>query len=158
MTSWSAIFWRSSESCRGTVRNRANISSTSRWSCSSTSMTSRVSSLMAAHLPAPAGPETVPSCADSPAGDGKDARRRGWIGTGGVMSLRGEGAPASHPARTLAIVVAAVYLAVGIVGFLVTGFDRFAAVTGEKLLGIFELNPLHNLVHIVVGVRGLALA
>jgi hypothetical protein len=74
------------------------------------------------------------------------------------MSLRGEGAPASHPARTLAIVVAAVYLAVGIVGFLVTGFDRFAAVTGEKLLGIFELNPLHNIVHIVVGVLGLALA
>lgn len=74
------------------------------------------------------------------------------------MSLRGEGAAASHPARTLALVVAAVYLAVGIVGFLVTGFDRFAAVTGERLLGIFELNPLHNIVHIVVGVLGLALA
>ena len=67
-------------------------------------------------------------------------------------------AAVSHPARTLALAFAAIYLAVGIVGLLITGFDRFAAVTGERLLGIFEINPLHNLVHVLIGVVGLWLA
>src|SRR5215210_4989237 len=42
----------------------------------------------------------------------------------------------------------------GVIGFFVTGFDDFAAHTGESLLG-FMINPLHNIVHLVIGVAGL---
>jgi hypothetical protein len=49
-----------------------------------------------------------------------------------------------------ALVVGVVYLLVGIVGFFVTGFDGFAAEHGEKLV-IFHLNPLHNIVHVLLG-------
>lgn len=57
----------------------------------------------------------------------------------------------------LALAFGAVYLLVGIVGFFVTGFDDFAANdTGETLL-IFDINPLHNIVHIAIGIAGLVL-
>jgi hypothetical protein len=59
--------------------------------------------------------------------------------------------------QALALVVGAVYTVVGIAGFFVTGFDDFFAHTGEELLG-FEVNPFHNLVHLVIGLAGLALA
>jgi len=50
-----------------------------------------------------------------------------------------------------------VFVVVGIAGFIATGFDDFAAHdTGEKIL-IFEVNPLHNIVHLALGVLGLAL-
>jgi hypothetical protein len=61
-----------------------------------------------------------------------------------------------HPAQLLALVIGAVYTLVGIAGFLVTGFDNFAAETDKTLLG-FEVNPLHNLVHLVIGVAGLVM-
>lgn len=48
-------------------------------------------------------------------------------------------------------VFGAVYLAVGLLGFAVTGGVGFASSEGALLLGIFELNPLHNLVHLAVG-------
>src|SRR3954452_12747562 len=58
----------------------------------------------------------------------------------------------------LALVFGAIYLLVGIVGFFITGFsDFFAHDTGKNLL-IFEINGMHNVVHIVVGVAGLVLA
>lgn len=43
-----------------------------------------------------------------------------------------------------------VYVLVGVVGFFLTGLRGFAASTGPSLLG-FTVNPLHNLVHILVG-------
>jgi ABC-type transport system involved in multi-copper enzyme maturation permease subunit len=64
--------------------------------------------------------------------------------------------PAWHPAQLLALAIGAVYTLVGILGFLVTGLDNFAAETNKTLLG-FELNPLHNLVHLAIGLAGLAL-
>jgi hypothetical protein len=58
----------------------------------------------------------------------------------------------------LALAFGAIYLLVGIVGFFVTGFDDFFAHnTEEKLLGIFEINGMHNVVHILIGVAGLVL-
>jgi hypothetical protein len=59
--------------------------------------------------------------------------------------------------RRLALGIGAAYVLVGVLGFFVTGFDDFAAVTDEKLLGIFALNPLHNVVHLLIGFGGLAL-
>jgi hypothetical protein len=59
----------------------------------------------------------------------------------------------------LALAFGAIYLLVGIVGFFVTGFDDFAGNSQhEMLLGLFMINPLHNIAHILVGVAGLALA
>ena len=57
----------------------------------------------------------------------------------------------------LALVFGAVYLLIGIIGFFITGFDNFFSHTGETLLG-FEINGMHNVVHILIGVAGLVLA
>jgi hypothetical protein len=60
--------------------------------------------------------------------------------------------------QMLALAFGAIYLLVGIVGFFVTGFgDFFAHDTNQTLLG-FEINGMHNVVHIVIGVAGLLLA
>ncbi|HEX2074153.1 MAG TPA: DUF4383 domain-containing protein [Geodermatophilus sp.] len=60
--------------------------------------------------------------------------------------------------QLLALVFGAVYTLVGIIGYFVTGFDNFFAHdTNETLLG-FEVNGMHNLVHLLIGVAGLVLA
>lgn len=59
--------------------------------------------------------------------------------------------------QTLAAVVGAVYLLIGIIGFFETGFSDFAEHTGDELLGL-GINPLHNVVHIATGLLGLAMA
>src|SRR5215204_3936725 len=61
-----------------------------------------------------------------------------------------------HPSQLLALAIGAVYTLIGILGFLVTGFENFAAETNKTLLG-FEINALHNLVHLAIGLAGLAL-
>ena len=60
-------------------------------------------------------------------------------------------------AQTLALAVGVIYTLVGIAGFFVTGFDGFASNNGESLLG-FEVNPLHNIVHLVIGIAGIVLS
>ena len=66
--------------------------------------------------------------------------------------------------QTAAAVVGAVFLAVGVLGFIpgiTTNFDQmsFAGHHSEaKLLGIFQVSILHNIVHILFGVAGLAMA
>ena len=57
----------------------------------------------------------------------------------------------------LALAFGAIYLLIGIIGFFITGFDNFAEHTDLTLLG-FEINPLHNIVHILVGAAGIALS
>jgi len=53
--------------------------------------------------------------------------------------------------QKFALVAGLVYLGVGVVGFFVTGFDGLVATSDEALLGIFLLNPFHNIVHIGLG-------
>jgi Domain of unknown function (DUF4383) len=66
--------------------------------------------------------------------------------------------------QTAAAVVGATFLAVGILGFvpgITTNYDTmtFAGHESEaKLLGIFEVSVLHNIVHLLFGVVGLAMA
>lgn len=61
------------------------------------------------------------------------------------------------PSQWLALATSVLFIAVGIAGFVVTGFDDFAEHdTGETLIG-FEVNPLHNIVHLVLGLIGLGL-
>lgn len=42
------------------------------------------------------------------------------------------------------------YVLVGILGFFVKSHG-FAATSGGKLLGLFEVNPLHNIAHLLIG-------
>jgi len=66
----------------------------------------------------------------------------------------------SSPNRIVATVFGAVYLLVGLLGFAVTGGVGFLATEGGLLLGIFAVNPLHNVAHLLIGaallVAGLA--
>ena len=57
----------------------------------------------------------------------------------------------------LGYVLGGVYLLVGLLGFTVSGGHSFADHDGGLLLGIFMVNPLHNVVHLAVG-AALALA
>ncbi|GGI06538.1 DUF4383 domain-containing protein [Egicoccus halophilus] len=67
------------------------------------------------------------------------------------------GTAGKHPAQYLALAIGVLYVLIGIAGFFVTGFDGFADPDGELLLGVFEVNPLHNIVHLLIGAAGLAL-
>lgn len=50
------------------------------------------------------------------------------------------------------LLIGAAYVGVGFIGFFITGFSNFLSDTGDTLLfGFASLNPMHNLVHIVVG-------
>ena len=65
------------------------------------------------------------------------------------------GAPTRAGSRTWGEIVTAVlgaaYLLVGVAGFFVTGGVGVADAEGSKLLGLFEVNPLHNVVHLGIG-------
>jgi len=66
----------------------------------------------------------------------------------------------SSPNRIVATIFGAIYLLVGLLGFAVTGGVGFLATEGGLLLGIFAVNPLHNVAHLLIGaallVAGLA--
>ena len=57
----------------------------------------------------------------------------------------------SSPNRVLGAVVGAAYLLLGILGFTVTGGVGFFAPEGGLLLGLFEVNVAHNVLHILIG-------
>lgn len=56
----------------------------------------------------------------------------------------------TSPNRLLATIFGAVYLLVGVLGFFVTSGIGFAATTGNNLI-IFAVNPLHNVIHLLIG-------
>ena len=68
-------------------------------------------------------------------------------------STRGRtGRLTDSPNRLLGTVFGVVYLLVGLLGFAYTGFSDFAGTnTDDKILGIFEVNPLHNIAHLLIG-------
>jgi len=70
----------------------------------------------------------------------------------GIHSASQEGliAMRTSPNRLLATTFGAVYLLVGLLGFLVTAGVDFFATEGGKLI-IFEVNPLHNVIHLAIG-------
>ena len=67
-------------------------------------------------------------------------------------------------ARTFATLVGAAFLATGILGFIpgiTSNYDDMAFASddsGAKLLGLFQVSILHNLVHVAFGVAGLLAA
>ena len=68
------------------------------------------------------------------------------------------------PIQAAAALVGAVFLLVGVLGFIpgiTTGYDGLEAAGHEshaELLGIFQVSVLHNVVHLLFGVAGIALA
>jgi hypothetical protein len=71
---------------------------------------------------------------------------------------------ARRPVQLAATVVGAVFLLVGILGFVpgvTTDYDQLAITghgSGALLLGVFAVSILHNLLHAAFGVAGLVLA
>jgi len=59
--------------------------------------------------------------------------------------------------QLLALAFGVVYLLIGVIGFFITGFDDFFGMSDDSLLG-FMINPMHNVVHIVIGAAGIALS
>jgi hypothetical protein len=55
------------------------------------------------------------------------------------------------PNRILATVFGIVYILIGVAGFFVTSGVGFFDTTGGLLLGIFEVNILHNVAHVLIG-------
>jgi hypothetical protein len=80
------------------------------------------------------------------------------------MAQRSPSTTTRSPVRTAAQVVAAVFLLVGVLGFIpgiTTGYDtlQFAGHHSDAmLLGVFNVSILHNIVHLLFGAAGLALA
>jgi hypothetical protein len=66
------------------------------------------------------------------------------------MGLRDRFSGVSSVNQFVGTVFGGVYIAVGILGSFVTT-DGFAATTGGKLADGFEVNPLHNIAHILIG-------
>ena len=55
------------------------------------------------------------------------------------------------PNRLLGVIFGVVYLLVGILGFFITSGTGFVATSGPQLLGLFAVNPLHNVAHLIIG-------
>jgi hypothetical protein len=70
----------------------------------------------------------------------------------------------THPARLAAMAVAAVFLLVGILGFIpgaTADYDGMTFAGHEStamLLGVFHVSILHNIVHLLFGIVGLVMA
>jgi hypothetical protein len=54
------------------------------------------------------------------------------------------------PNRVIGAVFGTVYLLVGVAGFFVTSGVAFAGTEGKALI-IFDVNPLHNVIHLLIG-------
>lgn len=59
--------------------------------------------------------------------------------------------------QTVALALGVVYLLVGVLGFL-TVLGGSYTLTSKPLFNLFHVNLIHNLVHVVIGVAGLAAA
>lgn len=79
-------------------------------------------------------------------------------------AARRTGVGRRHPVQLAAAVVGAVFLLVGILGFVpgvTTNYDQLSFAghdSGALLLGVFAVSVLHNLVHAAFGVAGLLLS
>ncbi|MFD1149249.1 DUF4383 domain-containing protein [Saccharothrix hoggarensis] len=69
-----------------------------------------------------------------------------------------------RPIQTFALLVGVVFLLVGVLGFVpgvTADFDRFGLAgphSEAALLGVFQVSALHNVVHLLFGVAGVAAA
>ncbi|GGK09939.1 hypothetical protein GCM10010123_44820 [Pilimelia anulata] len=66
-------------------------------------------------------------------------------------TARAEGTALRSLNRPVAFAFGAVFVLVGLAGFLVSGGHHVAGAGGGDLLGLFRVNVLHNLVHLAGG-------
>jgi hypothetical protein len=68
------------------------------------------------------------------------------------------------PVQSIASVVGALFLLIGVLGFIPGITTHYGDLSfaghhsGAKLLGLFQISILHNLVHVLFGIVGIALA
>ncbi|WP_349268385.1 DUF4383 domain-containing protein [Mycolicibacterium parafortuitum] len=80
------------------------------------------------------------------------------------MALSGNQVRTRTPVQTAALAVVAVFLLVGVAGFIpgiTTNYSELSFAghhSGAMLLGIFAVSVLHNIVHLLFGVAGIAFA
>jgi hypothetical protein len=80
------------------------------------------------------------------------------------MTTRPHATNARSLVRTAAVAVAITFLLVGILGFIPGITTDYSTMTfaghesDAKLLGVFQVSVLHNIVHLLFGAAGLALA
>lgn len=72
--------------------------------------------------------------------------------------IKERGAGAKTVPQVYALVVGLVYLALGVIGFFITGLRQFVGQTDATLLGLFHLNPFRNVVFLALGVLALIAA
>jgi hypothetical protein len=81
-----------------------------------------------------------------------------------TRSAAGDVTATRSPVRTAAMVVAVVFLLVGVLGFIPGITTHYGDMTfaghhsDARLLGVFQVSVLHNIVHLLFGVLGLAMA
>jgi len=61
-----------------------------------------------------------------------------------------------NPFQLLGVVFGSIFVLVGLAGFAVTGFGSLVGNVG--VLGVFSVNPLHNVAHLVIGLLWLGSA
>lgn len=60
--------------------------------------------------------------------------------------------PNKSLAAGASLLIGASYVAIGLLGFAITGFNNFLTDTGDTLaFGFASINPMHNLVHLAIG-------
>jgi hypothetical protein len=81
-----------------------------------------------------------------------------------TRSTAGDATATRTPVRRAAVVVAVVFLLVGVLGFIPGITAHFGDITfaghhsDAQLLGVFQVSILHNIVHLLFGLVGLAMA
>jgi hypothetical protein len=77
---------------------------------------------------------------------------------------RGTGLGTRTPVQTAALLVGVVFLLVGILGFIPGVTTNYSDMSGAghdsmaKLLGVFQVSVLHNVVHLLFGLAGVLLS
>ena len=84
--------------------------------------------------------------------------------TAGATRYGAQGTEGRSPIRTAALIMGVVFLLVGVLGFIPGITQHFDTIgfaehnSQAKLLGIFQVSILHNLVHLLFGVVGILAA
>jgi arginine exporter protein ArgO len=82
----------------------------------------------------------------------------------GAARYGADGTGARSPIRTVALIVGVVFLLVGVLGFVPGITQQFSNISfaghnsTAKLLGIFQVSILHNIVHLLFGIVGIIAA
>ncbi|MFF6777084.1 DUF4383 domain-containing protein [Streptomyces sp. NPDC012637] len=80
------------------------------------------------------------------------------------MTTPGRPTAGTAPVRTAALLIGIVFLAAGVLGFIpavTTGYDSMTFAghdSGAELFGVFQVSALHNIVHLLFGIAGIAMS